>query len=316
MNPETLDILELEIDELVDYNRTGQNTFFSPGSQQTHNFTVVNTSGNVADFANIVDGQARSAFSSGDDPWEADLPVGAYACTREDSGGSWLSDCESVLLVSNAANGNEWRFEFSNSRIQIDGTQSVTFGLSTSQIWDAYNGSWAFGDSEIGTVDTTVYAFSTSRLFDYDLTLTSADIGDTAVGQWRVIPSSIPTDIATANEMYFDGVNPTTQESPEYLVVAETETVAGIRDILRDIGFDNPAGQMIVFLVSVVLIGITVWWFHLPPIIVSVGYLAVGGMILATGLAAGLFQVLFYITSPLIVIYGIMLTRGDSNEIA
>lgn len=325
VNPETLDVSEFELDELVDFQTTGRGSVLpARGGQSSNNFVLLNTSGESADLPPI-DGQARLAFSTGDDPMEDSLPVGAYACTREDSGGSWISDCESILLVSSAPNGNEWGFSFQNSEVATHetgtdpNTQTANFQLSTSQIWDAYNGAWIFGDSEVGTVDTSVYGFSTEFSTTYDVDVLPANAGNVVTGDWRVFPASLPTDLATTSEMYFEGVNRSTNQEPTYILTASDEFAAGIRVLLERTGFDSPSGQIIFFLLTV-LVGSGLMWYAkawgvtFPPILHSFWYLGSGSIIIATGLATGLFVILFVITAPLVMLYGIVLqrNRGDS----
>lgn len=326
ISPETLDVVEFELDEIVDYQASGHGATYSIGSLDTHNFIVLNTSGEISDLP-WIDGQASNAFVSGDNPMRADLPVGAYACTREDSGGTWISDCESILLVSNAVSGSEWGLNFSQSQVATHesgtdpNTQTANFQLSTSQIWDAYNGAWTFGDSEVGTIDTAVYAFSTDRSLTYDVDLPPANAGNTAIGEWRVFPASLPTDLAAPNEMFFDGVNRSTNEQPTYLLTDADEFITGIQNVLELMGFNTPSGQIIFFLLTVVVGSgfmwfAKVWGIDFPPIMHSLWFLASGSIILVTGLATGIFAILFIITAPLVVLYGIILQRNGRDSFA
>jgi hypothetical protein len=315
ISPEVQDIYTFEIDEMVDYNRTGHNTFFSAGSQQTHNFVVLNTSGEPLNF---IDGQASLAFT-GDNPMRVSFDPGAYACTREDSVGAWVSDCESVMLVSNDPQGNEWSLDFVNGTVAPDGTQIGRFGQSTSQIHTAYSGGSTFSDSLNGVLDLTVYPFSTLRAFAYTIDASAVD-GTVVTGTWTLVPATLPTQLANPDQMFFTARRKADIGVPTY-TVGEVDFGSGLREILIQTGFDTAAGQITLFIVLVVLGSGLFWFFHIPAIVHSVWYLFVGGLLLmvviGNDVASGLFVILFTITAPLIALYGIMGRNGEgSGDIA
>jgi hypothetical protein len=110
--------------------------------------------------------------------------------------------------------------------------------------------------------------------------------------------------------MYFVGVNTATFELPTYVIGDPTEFSTGIVGLFETTGFDTPAGQMIVFLTVFVVGSGAMWWFKFPPVAHSVWFLFVGGFIISVvfsaGVASGFFVLLFTISVPLVVIFGLL----------
>lgn len=316
VEPETLDVEVFDIDEMVEYNRTGHNTVFNSGSQQRNNFVLLNTSGDI-DTLPFIDPTAAANFTAGMNPLAATFSTGAYTCTREDSGGSWESDCESLMLVSDASNGNEWELTFQQGSVKPQNIQSAVFRQSTSEIWDAYNGTYEFGDSEVGLVDLAVYPFTTNRVRTYTVDVANSTIGNTATGDWTVFPAHLPTNSATPAEMYFTAVAPSNNEQPTYVIGAADEFSSGIQQLLQDTGFDTAAGQFLLLLILVPAGLVGIWYLKAPPVFGAYWYLFVGGFILliafSTKTANGLFSLLFLVSVPLVIMLAILAQRSDGG---
>lgn len=318
IEPETLDVFVVDIDEMVDYNasgRTGPILGSSLGSQQTHNFVVLNTSGSTPPFIDPV--ISNLAFTSGQNPHRASFDPGAYTCTREDSVGTWVSDCESLFLVSNAPDGNEWRLTFNRGSVAPNELQTARFVENTTQVVSAYQGGSNFTDSEVGLIDLTVYPFSANRSLVYNVAVADAAAGNTAVGSWTVFPATLPTDLMNPDQAFFTAVSPITSELPTYLVADPNDFATGLAGIFEQTGFDTPAGQMMVVLVLTVLGSGAMWFFHFPSIVYSIWYLFTGGFVLfvtfSVGVTSGLFAILYVASVPLVIIFGIMGQNSGSG---
>lgn len=315
ISPVNNGVLDIEIDELADFNAFGIGTTYAFGSQKTNKYVVLNTSGNALPFVNNV--AAAISFSAGDNPMRATFNPGAYTCSRLDSGSTWISDCEDVFLVGTDPLRREFGLRFEKSEVP-PGTalnrneQTMIFSGVTPAIWSAYSDQYLFTDSLVGTVSTEVFSFTTNGRIRYLVDLPDSNIGDTAFGNWRITPAALNTGLATPSEMFMIGVSPN-GFPPSYLV-ADDEFVTSINILVTWLGLDSEPGQFMLFM-GLFLLGAGVfWWFKFPPLAYSLWYVVSGGLILGSGLGTALFNIVYIATAVPVMWAGFTMRQRSEME--
>lgn len=305
VSPVTNGYLTIETDELLDYNSFGHGTTYSLDATQGDNFIVLNTSGTSLPFVDSV--TSALVFTAADNPLRASFDPGAYSCSRYTSGAVWISDCESLFLVSNDSTGNEWSLNFRNSSVVFGNSQTMNFQEHTSEIHDAYSGSWTFEDTAAGLVSAVITDFSTAaQQLQFTVPDNSALAGTTSTGTWTVEPNVLNTQLALPSEMYFYGVN-TSSFLPTYEITDAEDFVSGIQVLLDLFNLDNEFGHFLFFVILYIVGAAILFAFHIgirvvkiPGTAYGLWYVVCGGLV-AYSLADGLFNIVFIVTAIVVI---------------
>ena len=229
----TVDVeMTVYIDDILSYQTTS-NYAGTDCACVYYSFLIVNTSGNQLPFTNR--SIEEEAFVTGDNPMRANFDPGVYNYSRNDGGG-WVSDGESVWIVTLDPSRNEWTMESTNDT-SLGGRVDLTTHAVTSAVWDSYHGYQEVADSTAGFSDSTVYAFARSRNFSY---LTDTTAADDVVAQWINRASAINSGLATPTEMEF--------EVQAYYDIVDTSIPTfeeTVNTVIENIGFDTDAGSAI-----------------------------------------------------------------------
>lgn len=216
----------LSLNELIAYQQTGT---YTPGTTQAW-FVVINTGSTNLSF---IDNNRCSSFSTGMNPCRADLSPGVFNYSRYDQTPSWVSDGESVWIITEDPNLLEWTLTRGAGEVQEAGRQTVTTRAVTEEVWNSYHGFQEVEDVPAGFSDTTVYAFARSRPFTYQVAnaiLTGVE------PTWENRPSALFSGLATPVEMAFI-------VSTSYNIVDRLSFEEAINTNIVDLGLDTNAGR-------------------------------------------------------------------------
>jgi hypothetical protein len=229
-------VAEFYISELTAYN-TGYGTLGELASNAL-SFVVMSTNGERRPWMSP---QFDSVFVSGDNPFDADFPVGGYAYGRVDtSGPTLISEGESVWLVNTASDRREWLIEPRVSPIAPGGNQRLERRQRTEALHDAFPNQLIV-DSQLGNLDSGDYDFATFRVSFYNVGTTP----EVVTVSWFV----------TADDLYY-GQDP--EDFPIegvglYQIVAAGVGIQpsdDILDLLRSYGLDSVAGTLVLILLA------------------------------------------------------------------
>lgn len=226
--PTTNVVLTLDMDDLLEYQQPSA-TLFAP-FVIPFQYVILNTSGRELPFIN--NAVALSAFTTEDNPMTAELDTGVYNYMRVDGGG-WISDGESVLIVSDDPNGREWSIVARTEEVKDEGTQILETRAVTRNVWNSYHGYQDVIDIWSGFSDQTVYAFSPSRTFTYQV---STNPDTDVIVQWYNRAQATSASLATAEDYEF--IVTDVYDIVEVLTYQETINV-----VLIQWGLDSPLGK-------------------------------------------------------------------------
>lgn len=192
--PTTTSVLSVTLDQIVDYqvhdNYSGGATYVGLES-----FLIVNTSGSVLPFID----RDRAELSFGAvNPMNATFAPGVYNQRRESVATGFVSDSESVWMVSNDPLGLEWTVDVLNEPVGEGGTQQLVTTAVTPEIWNDYF-EQAVYDSLYGTISLFNFQFTTRNTFNY---VVGAPI-ENAAGIWDRQPINAFLGEATDVERSF-----------------------------------------------------------------------------------------------------------------
>lgn len=299
--PTTNVALTIDIDDIIDYQAPIGWTGFPP---EGFSFVILNTSGNELPFIN--NNFAASTYVTDDNPMFASFDPGVYNYVRDD--GSWISDGESVWIVTNDPQLEEWSLTASKLSPELSTTQVLTTHAVTSEVWDAYHGYQLVADAFSSYADPLIYGFSTSRNHSY--TLANAPISDN-VAQWINRASALNSGLASTAEMQFE-------VQAVFDIVEESNIENKINDVITNLGLRNDtgsAGLLLILLVASMLgvagiFGLKAGIF--PYLIIWTG---IGATYIIGGFSTPLVTTVFSImTIPMWIFAIVALPTGSNTE--
>lgn len=223
--PGSTGAISIYFDDIAAYQ-----TDTSIDSSTAYSFIIVNTSGEQLPF--IDNNRAVASFTTGSNPAITSLDPGVYNYVRTD--GSWISDGESVWIITDDPDLNEWTLT-GVSEVGQSGNQTLRANAVTPEIWDSYHGYQLVADSDAGYSNTTIYGFRTTRTHTYQVSSTPSD--DVTV-QWINRASGINSGLATVAEMEFEVQH-------IYNVVDVVTFEESISQVLTNTGLDTDSGSAI-----------------------------------------------------------------------
>jgi hypothetical protein len=236
--PGTDNPLTISMDDIIQYQLSSCNFCGGTVTDNTSafSFIIVNTNGEPLPF--IDNSLAASTFSTEDNPAIASFDPGVYNYVRDD--GSWVSDGESVWIISDDQEGIEWSLT-GTGQVKESGTMNVTARAVTPEVWDSYSGYQEISDTDGGYSDATIYAFATSRTHNYQV---SGTVSDGVLVEWIQRASGINSNLATVSDMEFI-------VSHTYDIIDVLSFEENVNVILTDAGLNSDAGRA--FLMTLVL---------------------------------------------------------------
>lgn len=284
-------VLRIEIADLVTYNTDVRNSVLTPWHVNA-SFVVLNTAGSELSFIN--DRQEVAAFNqvgSGDNPHTAIIEYGAYDYHRYTSGGTWVNDGESILLVNNNRPA-EWEIKNNQDQISESGQLRLELESHTEAIWDSRFLDHKLEDSVEGVQDTDNYAFQRRRNDVYTVSGVS-QVG--VVTTWSITPTVHNAVAAALAHRRFEV--DFTYEISNVVAVADR-----VEEVLNGFGMDTPLGRGLAMLVIMGVVIIAVAKQGAKGIIpFGMIYLAVGGAWLALGLGDAITTILFGISAVVLI---------------
>lgn len=298
--PDSTVIFSVSLNELIAFQQTAA---YSPGGM--FGFIVVNTSSTYLPF--IDNTRCAAAFTAGMNPCIANMGgTGVYNYSRYDSTPSWVSDGESVWMISNDPSLQEWRITANNQTIAGGQRQTVTTYAVTPEVWNSYHGAQTIFDGFQGIVNSTVYSFATTRSISYT---TAVAVNDNTTVAWTNQAISINSGLATPAEMAF--VVTTT-----YNLVANTTFEENVNQVMVNTGLDTPAGRgaLLTIILVVGMLG-TATFSGLRANIYAylIVWTGLGAVFVLGGFGTALVNTVFMIATVVMWIAALTLAP-DSNE--
>lgn len=217
----------LPLNDLIEFQQTAA---YTPGTIQD-NFIIVNTSGRLLPF--LDNKRCSDSFNDAVNPCISGFLPGVYNYSRYDQTPTWVSDGESVWIVTEDATLREWEIQ-AVDEVRESGRQTVRITSTTEEVWESYHGQQVLVDSLVGTVDSAVYAFARSRTYPYTV---SAFAGDATV-QWSVAASAINSGLATPSEMAFS-----IEDAYTIIEIVYPPFDESLNEVLENTGLDTDAGR-------------------------------------------------------------------------
>lgn len=304
--PNSTAVLTIDIDDIIAYQVTSG---YSLGFQieAAYSFMVVNTTGNPLPFVDNVVGNAAFTSSSSFNPLRAEFAPGAYNCRRDDIVAvTWISDCETVWLVSEDGAGLEWQI-IPLDEVGENGTQTLTNTSKTLGIWDSYHGIMAATDVANGFTDSTVYSFALSRTYTYPIT--AGALEDVEV-TWITAPSGIFSGLMTTLEAFFEVTN--TYDIVEVVTYEEL-----IQTLLTRWGLDTDLGKNFLFVIVMTVALMIPAIFGLmrkSPVPYTILWIATGGLLLFAKIVTDLTLILWILMSLVLAVLSITKPNFDAEE--
>lgn len=294
--------ISISVNALIDYQQTAA---YTPGSI-FYSFVVLNTSGRTLPF--IDNNRASNAFGTVGNPMLGAFLPGIYNYSRYDSGSSWVSDGESVFVVTDDPSLNEWSVTAGTDQIAMGGYQVATTHAVTPEIWTSYHGQQVLSDGLVGTVDSTVYSFATARSFRYQTSTSALD--DSVAITWDNIASSLNSGLATPAEMGFEAVT-------YYANVAAATFEQNLNTTLHDTGLDTPAGRAALFtiILTIGMIGVSAFpglRNHVFAYLVM--WTGLGGVFVLGGLSTLLITSVWGVMTFALWVGAVLLSTSNTNE--
>jgi hypothetical protein len=226
--PDAVPLLEIYIDDIIAFQSSpGWSGGFT--QVQAYSFIILNTSGNTLPFVDNM--LSFSSFVTGDNPTIAEFDTGVYNYSRNNGG--WISDGESVWIVTDDPTLNEWTLTANVDSVGEAGQQTLTARAVTRNVWESYHGFQQVADVLAGFSDTTVYAFTQSRPHTYTVAnLIATDV----TAQWINRAAAINSGLATPAEMEFE-------VQAIYDIVDNVTFEELINTNIIDFGLDTPSGS-------------------------------------------------------------------------
>lgn len=317
--PGTTEVLDFDLDDMVDWQDGGWTT----GLTDLHykSYIVISNTGESPPFYDA-NRQSTLSVSGLNDPLATPFGLGAYNCQRQTAAASFITDCESVLLVSNVAPNltfdeqlgtanfdsaqlnEEWIMQVTNDPITVSTRQTIVFTQFTEEIWDVYHGVYDLTHDDLGTLDTTVYGFSENRLFQY----TTTGNARTNLLAFEVDATGINAGLATTAEMVFFVTDLYESEATAAVVQLIDQK---IEDWGLDTDFGSGAALLFLLMLGLVTVGSFSLSFKLPfmmhLILQMFVYLAIGGWWILEGHATRLIALVFIATTVLMFVVLFML---------
>lgn len=217
----------LPINDLIDFQQTAA---YTPGVIQD-NFIVVNTSGRLLPFLDNT--RCSQAFANASNPCISGFLPGVYNYSRYDDTATWVSDGESVWIVTEDATLREWGIQ-AVDEVRESGTQIVRITSTTEEVWESYHGSQVLEDSQQGVIDSAVYTFARARTYPY----TVGSAATPAVVNWTVAPSALNSGLATPSEMGF-----ILEDAYSIVELVYPPIDESLNEVLQNTGLDSDAGR-------------------------------------------------------------------------
>lgn len=299
--PDATVALEIGLDDLLDYQ--SPTVGFTGATEQVLSFVVLNTNGDPLPFVNnfIADG----AFTTYDNPIRAEFDPGVYNYSRNNGG--WISDGESVWIVTRDPMLNEWVLTPSAEQVSESGQQTLIASAVTPEVWDSYHGFQQVSDISAGYNNTTVYAFSPARTHTYQVAATAAN---GVIATWINRAVAINSGLATPAEMEFE-------VQAFYDVVDVPSLDENITQVLNNTGLNTDSGRaaLLVIILFTGMLGVSAFpglrsslWAYL---IVWVG---LGAVYIIGGFSTQLITIVYSIVTIGMLLFTMLASGVRDNE--
>lgn len=293
---------DIQLDQLIDFQQTAA---FTPADYAIA-FIIVNTSTRLLPFLDNT--RCANAFTAGSNPCIANVAPGIFNYSRYDSSPAWVSDGESVWIVTQDPTLNEWGINAVSDQVGQDGPQTLRTTAVTEAVWDSYHGVQIVADGFSGFIDSTVYAFTTSRTFRYDVANT---VASSVVVEWTNQAVSLNSGLATPAEMNF-----VVQDF--YSIVAVPTFEENVTEVIGNVGLDTDSGRaallmMILFIGMIGTAGFTALRANLFAYLIV--WTGLGATFVLGGFGTLLVNTVFTIITIGMWVFAIM-ARGDDYEAA
>ena len=300
-------LYEIEVQNLIDYNTDLRQATITPFFVDS-SFVVLNTSGVKPKWISTTQELVSfEAAGSGDNPHTMSFDLGAYDYELVTSGGAWIADGESTLLVTNATGGNlsrEWAIQ-GPTAVHATGTMGVELFSLTEEIWDSGYQNHELEDSLAGVLDSADYSYEFSRLD----TFTAFAVQQPATVEFSIIPNVDNLTIASFFERRF-------VIGHDYTIGVESviEIEERFENVLRGFGFDTTLGRGLAMLILMMAGMFTLSHFGANGFVpFALMFLVVGGGWLALGLGDLLITTLYGV-GALILIFLMLRNSGIGSS--
>lgn len=296
--------LTIYIDDIIDFQTTsGYSVPYASRPESWYSFIILNTDGQPLPFVN--NQRAASTFTTGNNPTIASFDPGVYNYSRNNGG--WISDGESVWIVSNDPNGQEWTLDAAVGQIGESGRQMLIARASSQGVWESYHGYQQVADSISGYSDTNIYAFSTARSHSYTV---AGSATDDVTAQWINRASAINSGLATPAEMEFE-VQAIFDISHQVTLEENLNTVIG------NLGLDSDSGRaaLLMIILFVGMLGVAAFT-GLRGSVFSylIVWTGLGSVYIIGGFGTDLVNTVYLIMTLGMWVFAIMsVTREDAN---
>lgn len=269
------EVAEFSVDELYAYNREITDTIAL--SFEGLSFVVLNTDGSTLPFINET--QDAAAFSgSYTNPHTLSVPAGVYEYARYTGASALVSFGESVWIVSDASDVDEWSVTAKKTSVVDGGQQCALLREKSAAVWAGYSAQ-LLEDSNVGILDDTDYSFDTFRQQCFDAGTTSPG---TLTWTREALAFVEPTiDVADFSFIMTD--------TYEISTVGTTQAIDVINDGLANFGLDTTLGNLVAMMIGMLALML----ITKNPFVAMIGFLGVGGFFILSGLATPLTKILF-----------------------
>lgn len=287
------EVAEFSVDELFAYNREVTDTLGI--SVEGLSYVVLNTDGSTLPFIN--EPQDDAAFSgSYTNPHTLNVSAGVYEYARYTGASAFVSFGESVWIVSDASDVDEWSVTAKKISVVDGGSQCALLREKSAAIWAGYSAQ-LLEDSNFGTLDDTDYAFNTFRQHCFEAGTTSP-----ATLTWtrEALAFVEPTiDVADFSFIMTD--------TYEISTVGTSQAIDVINDGLANFGLDTTLGNLVAMMIGMLALML----ITKNPFVAMIGFLGIGGFFILSGLATPLTKILFAGSALFAVI---LFVRSLSNK--
>lgn len=302
--PTTNSVMEISLDDIIDYQTTGA---YTGGTSESYSFLVVNTSGIPLPF--VETSRAATAFVTADNPLIGLLDPGVYNYSRYDAGLTWESDGESVWIISDDPQLEEWRITANVGSVGVDSNQTLVTHAVTPEVWTAYHGVQQVVDSFSGYSNGIVYAFAQSRPHTYQVASTTAT--DNVV-QWINRASAIFSGLATVAEMQFE-------VQTNFDIVEFPTFEDKINQVIVNTGLDTDSGSaalLVILLAGGMMITAAMSGLRGNVFIYLVVWTGIGGTYIVGGFGTVLVNTSFAVFTMALWVFVLAAAQGRSDESA
>jgi hypothetical protein len=296
--------MSLNIDDIIEFQVTGT---YTGAAKESSSFVVINTGGGQLPFVDNT--RATQTYDVGDNPMRGLLEPGVYNYSRYDDASAWVSDGESVWIVTDDPQLEEWRITANVGSVGVDSNQTLVTHAVTPEVWTAYHGYQLVADAFSGYSNGIVYAFAQSRQHTYQVASTTA--ADNLV-QWINRASAIFSGLATVTEMEFE-------VQANFDIVEFPTFEDKINQVIVNTGLDTDSGSaalLVILLAGGMMITAAMSSLRGNVFIYLVVWTGIGGTYIVGGFGTVLVNTSFAVFTMALWVFVLAAATGRSDESA